>query len=173
MANNRVFGRVTPGTVPKAITDAYARHNGVVKPVNEIWARRSNGQIEKLWPLLFVVQNFYSVLSAIEPDPSAEISFNTNGTTTGTTTQPNWFSQVITGIGSGYFIRWRPGSIPQSVNVSGTLSTDNFYFQINQNRNLVFNSATSAQVTGFIDIATDSGGSNVVTSSLEVFLEAQ
>ena len=79
----KVLARVTPGTTPKRIVLPYARHNGEIKQVQQIWARRPNGQVELLWPIIQQVTVSATAFEASTQGPvSASVFFGTTGNIT-------------------------------------------------------------------------------------------
>lgn len=140
-------------------------------------------------PLLFSVAGFmkklgsglaaaipsgsYDNLQISPTDATCNISFNSAGTcsvSAGTTpsSPANWLTG--TGTGANYWIRW--------TNTSGTLSTGTAgsWLQLNANQtfgvSFTLNSAGSKVCTGTVEIATDSGGANVIASG-SITLNAQ
>lgn len=101
------------------------------------------------------------------------VTFGTDGTTAGVVTgtgsptvteswgDPNWFLPTFTGIGSSYWIRLTATSGSFTTNAASS------FVQLNTSRAATFTQAGgagTATVTFTIDIATDSGGTNIVLS---------
>jgi hypothetical protein len=116
---------------------------------------------------------FYISDNAINPDDAvAGVTFSPNGILaglgTGTSVGNNWFSPTTSAAGDNYWIRLtvNSGTSPSS----GTTGT---WLQLNTNRSwdwvVSVNITITADVT--IQIASDSGGTNIVSTASNVLVE--
>jgi len=183
---DRVFAR--QGGVVKAITNAFARHNGVVKPVQEIWCRRPNGQVQKIWPLAAVSGAPFDVYESNFNAPIVvTISLNTNGTSglsvtadgssvTPNSSVPSWFNPTTTGIGNNYWVRWVEGSVfGAGATVGGNLgASPGAFLPLSVVRTLSLTTGAQLgfrQVTGTFTFATSSAGANPVEVPVTIAAE--
>lgn len=174
-----VFAR-NAGNVSEII-DAYARHNGVVKPVQEIWARRANNSVEKVWPIGALTGESYSIygFGNFETSVTAAIFFQTDGLVSAdrngffTSNEGEWFSPITTNIGDSYFIRYTNASFPTTnYSLTGNISTA--YSSLDTVRNLSLEATGqpgTRTFTATIQIATDISGSNAVSYPLSLQAE--
>lgn len=172
---------VNDGPVLEEITDAYARHNSVVKPVQEIWARKADNSVEKVWPVAQIVENFYSFFAQsdqVGAPVECTVTFVSNGDVTflgnpGFASPPeyNWYDPITSGIGNSHYINWVVSQKDRNTEIITPLSDPNFWYPLSTSRPITFRSAEPTQVTGFISIADNPQGTNAVQSSVFVSLE--
>lgn len=113
---------------------------------------------------LSVVPGGYTRTELSPTDADCTITYSTNGAVSITddfSSSGSWRSPNETGIGSGFWIRW--------TNTSGTLSsgTAGSWLALSSSRSfgVLFTGTNGTKTcTGTVEIATDSGGSNVVAS---------
>lgn len=98
--------------------------------------------------------------------PLASVTFNTDGSLSNTGSDndvaASWYTRVITGIGSGYWIRMTKNSGDSPT--SGTLNT---WQQLSSARTWEWDMA-NAEANVKLEIATDSGGSNIVATNSDI-----
>jgi hypothetical protein len=100
---------------------------------------------------------------------NASLQVNSNGTITssvsqsdnGTITGSNWYSVTTTGAGNNYWVRFTPTTGTLTTNTASTFTN----MGSTQTAAVQLPSTSSKLCTFTIEIATDSGGSNIVLTS--------
>jgi hypothetical protein len=169
-------------------TAAHGKIGGSYVELLEGW-----GKVGGTWVQFFsagsVVDPFtaWSVSDTFAGDYFAELRFNSDGTVEGATFNgggnevivpgsSNWFSPTTTGVGSGYYIRftYESGAIDNIYVTVNSVDTDgphigsipSTWYQLDDDIGLKMTGSASGAVVGFtVEIATDSGGSNIVFTS--------
>jgi hypothetical protein len=172
----------------REIAEVHVNDSSTWREISEIYVNDSG-----TWRLVFqqgeVVQPFteWSVNDTLAGDYFAELRFNSDGTVEGATFNgggnevivpgsSNWFSPTSSGVGSGYYIRftYESGAIDQTYVTVNGVDTDgphvgsipSTWYQLDDDIGLkMLGSATGNSVGFTVEIATDSGGSNIVFTS--------
>jgi hypothetical protein len=153
---------------------------GTSRLVSRAFVIDSGGTARLIYTGARIVTPFtaYDMLADNTPGATATASliFGTNGSVASnatidggsTTGSASWYSPNTTGIGSSYWIRFTPTSGSFTTNGASSFS------QLSSNRQVTKSASTSAGgVTFTIEIASDSGGSNIVMTSTGNILRYQ
>lgn len=158
------------GLVPNTPANTNVPTSGVISLSNFYGASASSGSIVNPLP-----GNGSTYSSSDDISSQVYLYVNTDGimqvntTSAGTTTIGNWFTPTTTGIGNSYWVRFVLNSTSgSSTNTSWTTTTG--WLQLSSQRSCFVSAFTSgpsnrSRTANYtVQIATDSGGTNIVTS---------
>lgn len=164
---------VDSGGTTRLVSRAFAIDSGgTARAASRIFVIDSGGTPRQVYSAAHVVSPFtaYDLLADAAPGnlADASLTFNTNGSVSAglssdggsTIGSASWYLPNTTGIGSSYYIKFTPTSGTFTANGASSFTL------MNANRQVIKSaSAGSAGVTFTIQIATDSGGTNIVMTS--------
>lgn len=141
--------------------DPRVKVSGTWKDVSDGWVKVA-GAWKRFYQRFLVELGGIVVIGDVNVAPAASLTLNTDGTMSATgnisTVGANWGTPTTTGIGASYWARMTKNS-----GANPTTGTLNTWLQLSSQRVWSWQSdPNDANVT--LEIATDSGGSNVVDS---------